>query len=90
MLNLTKVYLTKKFEEYYRKAELTLPREFEKREFAFVPFEFLPDFVMFRHISFRSLDEFNSYITSKVPAQFITPRLTTNGLMQKKWKRSIG
>ena len=68
MLNLTKVYLTKKFEEYYRKAKLTLPREFEKREFAFVPFEFLPDFVMFRHISFRSLDEFNSYITSKVPA----------------------
>jgi DNA primase small subunit len=66
--NLTKIYLTKKFEEYYSDNDIELPDRFQNREFAFVPFELLPDFVMFRHISFRSYDEFRNYILTKIPA----------------------
>ncbi len=67
-MNLTKVYLMKKFEEYYSKNDLKMPREFKRREFAFVPFESLPDFVMHRHISFTSEEEFRAYVLSKIPA----------------------
>ncbi|MDI3496843.1 DNA primase catalytic subunit PriS [Archaeoglobus sp.] len=65
---LTKLFLKKKFEEYYSKNEVELPRKFKNREFAFVPLESLPDFVMHRHISFRSETDFRAYILSNVPA----------------------
>jgi len=65
---LTKVYLSKKFREYYSKANLTPPPDFEKREWAFVPFEKLPDFFMQRHISFDSPEELKGYILSTPPA----------------------
>ncbi len=67
-MDLNKLYLQKKFEEYYSKCRLKMPRRFRNREFAFVPLEMLPDFVMFRHISFRSFEEFRSYVLSKIPA----------------------
>ncbi len=67
-MTLTKPFLMKKFEEYYLKNDLPLPKDFEKREFAFVPFETLPDFVMLRHISFTSREEFKAYILAKIPA----------------------
>uniref|UniRef100_A0A7C3RA74 DNA primase small subunit PriS n=1 Tax=Archaeoglobus fulgidus TaxID=2234 RepID=A0A7C3RA74_ARCFL len=65
---LTKLYLKKKFEEYYLKNDIELPREFKKREFAFVPLESLPDFVMHRHVSFSSETDFRAYVLSNVPA----------------------
>lgn len=65
---LTKLYLKKKFEEYYSKNDLKMPRDFKKREFAFIPLEKLPEFVMHRHISFSSEAEFKSYVLSNVPA----------------------
>lgn len=65
---LTKLFLKKKFEEYYSKNDIELPRKFERREFAFVPLEALPDFVMHRHISFRSEIDFRAYVLSNVPA----------------------
>ncbi len=65
---LTKLFLKKKFEEYYSKNDIELPREFKRREFAFVPLEALPDFVMHRHISFRSEIDFRAYVLSNVPA----------------------
>ena len=65
---LTKLYLKKKFEEYYSKNDIGLPREFRKREFAFVPLESLPDFVMHRHISFSSETDFKAYVLSNIPA----------------------
>lgn len=65
---LTKLYLEKKFVEYYSKNDIKMPAKFKNREFAFVPLELLPDFVMFRHISFKSEHDFRSYILSKVPA----------------------
>ncbi|MCX8172193.1 MAG: DNA primase catalytic subunit PriS [Archaeoglobaceae archaeon] len=64
----TKQFLIRKFAEYYKKTKIKMPREFRKREFAFVPFEVLPDFFMLRHISFSSEEEFRSYVTNKVPA----------------------
>ncbi len=67
-MNLTKLFLTKKFKEYYQEAEIELPNEFERREFAIVPLEYLPEFVMIRHLSFRSQDDFRSYILSRIPA----------------------
>ncbi len=67
-MSLTKFFLMRKFEEYYLRNDLTLPRKFEMREFAFVPLELLPDFVMFRHISFKSHEEFKAYVLSKIPA----------------------
>ncbi|MEM2191146.1 MAG: DNA primase catalytic subunit PriS [Archaeoglobaceae archaeon] len=64
----TKQFLMKKFLEYYRKANIKMPRQFEKREFAFVPFEAFPDFIMHRHLSFSSLQDFRNYVISSVPA----------------------
>ncbi|MDK2795198.1 MAG: primase small subunit [Archaeoglobaceae archaeon] len=58
----------KKFLEYYRKADIEMPKEFEKREFAFVPFEALPEFFMHRHISFLSKEDFRNYAIKNVPA----------------------
>jgi DNA primase small subunit len=67
-MNLTKLYLEKKFEEYYSRNDLALPTRYKNREFAFVPLELLPDFVMLRHISFKSYEDFKAYVLSKVPA----------------------
>ncbi|MEM0266280.1 MAG: DNA primase catalytic subunit PriS [Archaeoglobaceae archaeon] len=63
-----KQYLIKKFSEFYSKNRIELPREFKKREFAFVPFESIPEFVMRRHVSFESEEEFQGYVAKNVPA----------------------
>lgn len=63
-----KQYLIKKFKEFYLKNKIKLPREFKKREFAFVPFESFPEFVMKRHISFESEEDFQEYVIKEVPA----------------------
>uniref|UniRef100_A0A7J2TJ83 DNA primase small subunit PriS n=1 Tax=Archaeoglobus fulgidus TaxID=2234 RepID=A0A7J2TJ83_ARCFL len=63
-----KQYLMKKFNEYYLKNKINLPRDYKNREFAFVSFESLPDFVMKRHISFTSEEAFRSYVISETPA----------------------
>jgi DNA primase small subunit len=63
-----KQYLIKKFNDFYKKNKLRLPKDYKSREFAFVPFESLPDFVMKRHISFTSEESFWDYIVSETPA----------------------
>lgn len=63
-----KNYLIKKFREFYLKNKVQLPREFKRREFAFVPFESFPDLVMKRHVSFESEEDFREYVTKEVPA----------------------
>jgi DNA primase small subunit len=65
---ITKVYLSRKFEEYYSKAKLNPPPDFERREWAFVPFDSLPNFVMHRHIAFTTPDMLKSHILTSVPA----------------------
>ncbi|MFN3384565.1 MAG: DNA primase catalytic subunit PriS [Archaeoglobaceae archaeon] len=63
-----KQYLIKKFSEFYSKNRIDLPKDFKKREFAFVPIESIPEFVMKRHISFESEEEFKDYVVKEVPA----------------------
>jgi DNA primase small subunit len=65
---LTKAYLIRRFREYYSKAELKMPHDFEKREWAFVFIENLPDFFMQRHISFNSTELFQSFLVKSPPA----------------------
>ncbi|MFP4557913.1 MAG: DNA primase catalytic subunit PriS [Archaeoglobaceae archaeon] len=67
ILDQTKIFLKRKFGEYYQSGELDFPPEFEKRELAFVPLESLPVFMMYRHLSFAP-QEFRSYIVDNVPA----------------------
>ena len=68
MDELTRAFLIKKFGEYYKNEKLEMPVEFDKREWAFVLLENLPSFVMRRHISFGSFQDFQAFVTSKVPA----------------------
>jgi len=64
----TKIYLAKKFSEYYANAKFEMPREFKRREWAFVPLKSLPAFIMHRHIAFESEEQFRAYILNTVPA----------------------
>lgn len=68
MDELTKAFLIKKFGEYYTSSKIKMPVEFKKREWAFVFIENMPTFIMNRHISFQSLDDFLVYVRNKVPA----------------------
>ena len=67
-MELTKIYLIKKFKEYYSKAKLYEPSSFEMREWAFVPLKNFPEFLMVRHISFSNQNELKDFILSNVPA----------------------
>jgi len=64
----TKIFLTKKFDEYYQRNMPDMPLYFQKREWAFVPLESIPKFVMFRHMSFNSSEEVRGYLGYHVPA----------------------
>lgn len=86
-----KQYLIRKFEEYYRKKRIRLPKNFEQREFAFVPFESLPNFVMKRHHSFSSEEDFRAYILSAIPAHIYYSsayyeRPNEENMEKKGWK----
>ncbi|MDI9645065.1 MAG: DNA primase catalytic subunit PriS [Archaeoglobales archaeon] len=65
---LAKMFIEKKFKEYYSKSKIKLPKDFEKREFAFVPFSSLPEFIMHRHLAFKSEEDFQSYVLKNLPA----------------------
>jgi len=67
-MEITKAFLLKKFKEYYLSADLYIPEEFGSREWAFVPLENFPEFVMHRHIAFSSDLELKAYVISNVPA----------------------
>ncbi len=65
-MEITRIYLQKKFREYYLKMKPEV-RELERREWAFSPLKTFPDFVMYRHISFSSEDEFKAYVLNNTP-----------------------
>jgi DNA primase small subunit len=67
-VDITKVFLLKKFREYYSRVDLYIPKEFERREWAFAPLENFPEFVMNRHIAFSSDLELKAYILTNIPA----------------------
>jgi len=64
-VDLSKIFLLKKFKDYYSKSDLYIPPNFEKREWAIVPFE---NEIMCRHLSFTSDVELKAYILSNIPA----------------------
>ena len=68
MDEMTKLYLQRRFSDYYAGNKLFVPREMQRREWAFVAISTLPDFVMQRHMSFGSEMELRTHILSKPPA----------------------
>jgi len=65
---LTKAFLIKKFREYYTSSRIEMPIEFKRREWAFVFVENMPNFIMNRHVSFQSAQDFSIYVKNKIPA----------------------
>ncbi len=65
-MEITRIYLQKKFQEYYRNMKPEV-RHLDRREWAFVPLKAFPDFVMCRHMSFSSEDEFKAYVMTNTP-----------------------
>lgn len=59
------MFLQKKFREYYKKANIELPKRFGRREFGFMFFD--NEFVQ-RHISFKAKDDFKKFLIEKVPS----------------------
>ena len=67
-MEITRNYLMRKFRDYYLRVDLNLPRDFESREWAFVPLEHFPEFVMRRHIAISSELDLKAYVIENVPA----------------------
>lgn len=67
-MDLSKLYIKKKFYQYYSKHTPILPKRLKNREFAIVPIEFFPNFVMIRHLSFTSELELKKHILAKIPS----------------------
>lgn len=68
MDEMTKLYLQRKFSEYYAENDPFIPKWMERREWAFVAISTLPDFVMQRHMGFESVMELRAQILSTTPA----------------------
>ena len=65
--NLTKTFLEQKLTEYYSNCKLFTPREIERREWAFVSVNALPNFLMNRHLSFSNEIELKGYLIKNPP-----------------------
>ena len=64
----TKRFIKSKFQDYYRTAEIHLPPDFTSREWGFILFDEMPEFVMRRHKAFGSQGELQDYLSGMVPA----------------------
>jgi len=66
----TKRFVKSKFEEYYRRAKLKVPKDFGMREWGFVLFDgYFPEkLVMRRHKSFASKEDLVNYLRENAPA----------------------
>ncbi len=64
----TKRFIKSKFQDYYRTAEIHLPPDFTSREWGFILFDEMPEFVMRRHKAFGSQGELQDYLAGMVPA----------------------
>ena len=67
-MDITRNYLMRKFRDYYIRIDLSPPRDFERREWAFVPLEHFPEFVMRRHIAISSELDLKAHVIENVPA----------------------
>lgn len=64
----TKRFIKSRFQDYYRTAEIHLPPDFTSREWGFILFDEMPEFVMRRHKAFGSRGELQDYLSGMVPA----------------------
>ena len=91
-MDITRIYLIKKFGEYYSRTKIYEPLNLEMREWAFVPLKKFPDFVMVRHVSFSNFDELRKFILSNVPAHVYYSSAYYNNpsaeMDKKEWKGS--
>lgn len=81
--------IMKLFKEYYRKAEIKLPKDFALREFAIQPFG---SDTYIRHLAFRTIDDIKSYIQSKIPKHFYysSAKYENPGLKDMESKKWLG
>ena len=64
----TRAFIVSKFQEYYSKAQLTLPPEFTSREWGFLEFGSADEVFMKRHRDFGSEGELYDYLRGIAPA----------------------
>lgn len=66
----TRLFVKRRFEEYYRRARIELPRDFWQREWGFVHFDqyYPAKLVMRRHKSFPTRDDLLRYLREDAPA----------------------
>jgi DNA primase small subunit len=64
----TRAYIVSEFQEYYSKAQLTLPPEFTSREWGFLEFGSADEVFMKRHRDFGSEGELYDYLRGIAPA----------------------
>ncbi|RLG24915.1 DNA primase catalytic subunit PriS [Methanosarcinales archaeon] len=64
----TKQFLQMKFKEYYTMCSLHLPPSFDRREWGFIMFDYLPEVRMRRHKAFGTESELAEYLGGMVPA----------------------
>jgi len=67
-VELTRLYLIKKFGEYYEKSQPYIPKDLEAREWAYVAMKNFPEFVMVRHIALSHPDELKEFLVENIPA----------------------
>lgn len=89
----TRIFLRRKFKEYYRNNLPEMPEKFEEREWAFVPLENFPNFTMYRHKSFKNVNEFKSHILNDIPANIYYSSAyyknpSSERMEDKGWKRA--
>lgn len=66
----TKLFVTRRFKAYYRQARINPPKDLPMREWGFVLFDqhYPTKFVMRRHQSFTTEDDFANYLRENAPA----------------------
>ncbi|BAI61611.1 probable DNA primase small subunit [Methanocella paludicola SANAE] len=90
----TRLFLKKRFREYYAEHPVPMPPGFMQREWGFLFYEDMPDksrpMQMHRHKSFNSAAELNDYLKSMAPqhayhsaAYYQYPQAPT--MLEKKW-----
>ncbi len=77
------------FREYYRKAQLILPKDYALREFAIQPFN---SNTYIRHLAFNSVNELRKYILEKTPRHlyYSSAKYENPGLKDMESKKWLG
>lgn len=87
----TRIFLRKKFREYYSANPVQAPPDLPQREWGFIVFDETPGVAMRRHKSFNTIGELNDYLRGMSPAHvyhsaayYAYPQAPT--MQEKKWQ----